>query len=76
MRDWKGIRDDQTDVGGGSLSDATGVSLAVDGELRRRPGLTYLAAHGGTALAHFRSPVTGSWLLVVKSSGAVESVAL
>jgi hypothetical protein len=73
---WDGIHDDQTDIDSDSLSEAVGVSYFVEGELRRRPGLTYCAAHGGVALPHFRSPVTGAWLLVVKSTGAIESVQL
>ncbi len=73
---WDGIHDDSSDIDSEALSDAVGVSFFVEGELRRRPGLTYCAAHGGIALPHFRSPVTGSWLLVVKTTGVVEAVAL
>jgi hypothetical protein len=73
---WDGIHDDSSDIDSEALSTAVGVSFFVEGELRRRPGLTYCSANGGIALPHFRSPVTGSWLLVVKSTGAVESVAL
>ena len=46
MRQWDGIRDDTSDVGGDGFSAATGVSFVVEGELRRRPGLTYLASYG------------------------------
>lgn len=76
MTQWPGIRDDASDISSESLSEAIGVSFYVDGELRRRPGLTYCASNGGLALAHFRSPVSGSWLLVVSSAGAIDSVAL
>lgn len=75
---WDGIRDDRSAVSSGeSLGSASrGVSFYVQGELRRRPGLTYLAAHGGNALGTFASPVAGSWLLVFKTNGELESVAL
>lgn len=76
VSDWDGIHDDQSDIDSDGLSEAVGVSFFIEGELRRRPGLTYCTANGGLALAHFRSPVTGSWLLVVKSTGAVEGIAL
>lgn len=76
MRAWKGLRDDQTEVGGDGLSDATGVSFAVEGELRRRTGLSYLAASGGKSLATFRSPVTGSWILAATAAGAVNGIKL
>lgn len=76
MMQWDGIRDDQTVIDSKALSEAVGVSFLVEGELRRRPGLTYCAPHGGIALAHFRSPVSGSWLLVVKTTGDIESVAI
>lgn len=75
---WEGMRDDLSQVAsGGSLGSASrGLSFYVQGELRRRPGLTYLAAHGGTALGTFSSPVAGSWMLVFKTNGELESVAL
>ncbi len=76
-RTWDGIRDDLSETGGSDLGSASrGVSFYVTGELRRRPGLSYLAAHGGTALGTFSSPVAGSWLLVFKANGDLESVAL
>jgi hypothetical protein len=76
MREWEGIRDDTSDVGGTGFSSATGISFTVEGELRRRAGLTYLASYGGNALAHFRSPITGAWLLVCRSNGDIESIDL
>ncbi len=74
MKQWPGMRADASEVGGEGLSSATGVSFSIDGELRRRPGLTYLANIGGVALSAFRSPVTGAWLNVVESDGDVKAV--
>ncbi len=73
---WEGLDDGETAIGATGPNDATGVSFIVDGELRRRAGLTQLAAHGGIALGGFRSPLNGAWVLVVKSTGDIESVAL
>lgn len=77
---WGGVRDDVSEVaygdGEGLGSASRGMSFYVQGELRRRPGLTFLAAHGGTALGTFSSPVAGSWMLVFKTNGELKSVAL
>lgn len=73
---WSGIDNAQSAIGGDAPADATGISFLVDGEARRRAGMTQLAAHGGIALGGFRSPLNGAWLLIVKTTGAVESVAL
>ena len=77
---WSGLHDDVSDVAHGkndSLGSASrGMSFYVQGELRRRPGLTFLAAHGGIALGTFSSPVAGSWLILFKTNGELKSVAL
>lgn len=73
---WRGIEDGTTSVGGEGPTDATGISFWVEGEARRRPGLTQLAAHGGIGLGAFRSPINGAWLLIVKSTGDIESVSV
>lgn len=69
MRQWPGLREDQTNVGGEGLSAATGISYYVEGELRRRPGLTYLADYGFISMCGFRSVLTGSWVTGVIDIG-------
>lgn len=76
MREWQGIRDDQTTVGGDAFTDARGVGYAIDGELQRRPGLTYLSAVGGTSLGSFRSPTTNAWATLTEADGDVQAVAI
>lgn len=73
---WSGIRNDVTDAGGDGLGDALGISFLVEGELRRRSGLTELTANGGIALGHFRTALNGAWLIVFKSNGDVTSVTI
>ncbi len=74
-KQWDGVRDDTSDVGDG-LSVMQGVSFAVEGELRRRPGLTALAAYGGPLTLAFRTTASGAWAVIVTSGGAIESVQL
>lgn len=76
MRRWDGIRDDQSDAGGSGLHDANGVSFFVDGELRRRSGLTRLTATGGMVLGAFSTAQSDSWLMIVTTNGAVVAQAL
>lgn len=73
---WRGIEDGRTTVGGQGPTDATGISFYVEGEARRRPGMTQLAAHGGIAMGAFRSAINGAWLLIAKSNGDIEAVSV
>jgi hypothetical protein len=73
---WRSIEDAVSTVGGQGPVDATGISFYVEGEARRRPGMTQLTANGGIALGAFRSPLNGAWLLIAKASGAIEAVSV
>jgi len=77
-KQWDGIRDDTTDIDSGFAlgNNSRGISLYVTGEIRRRPGLTYLSDHGGTAVGTFSSPVAGNFLVIFKASGELKSVPL
>jgi hypothetical protein len=76
VKQWPGIRNDQTTIGGNGLSDARGVSYAVEGELQRRPGLSWAASVGGTSLGAFRTPFGAAWALLTQTDGAVVSIDL
>ena len=76
MRKWIGVQDHISDVGGEALKTAESVSFRINGELRRRQGLTRVDTEGGIHIGHIRSPVAGSSLVVVQSDGTVEGLAL
>lgn len=76
MRQWQGQRSDVPQVGGSHFIDCRGVSFSVDGQLSRRPGLTYVASEGALLIGSIRSQATGSFLVLVQSTGNVEAVAL
>lgn len=76
MKTWAGLGDSATSVDADDAEDCVGISFAVEGVIQRRPGLTHLSSLGGNALGAFRSALDGAWLLVVTSTGTVESVAL
>ncbi len=75
-RQWIALRDDQSDVGGAALTKADSVSFRVDGEVRRRSGLTKVATGGAIYMGHIRSLIGGSSIVLVQSDGTVDSVAL
>ncbi len=72
---WDGIRNDLSSVGDG-IETGSGISFSIEGEIRRRPGLTWLADFGGQLVQSFRSPITGAFAVIVTSSGTIEAVAL
>lgn len=74
MRRWRGIVDDESEVGGDGLADARGLSFIIEGEVRRRPGFTWLASTGGHSLAAFRSPATDAWLMQTDTAGVISSI--
>lgn len=76
-RNWEGLQDDQTGAGDETgLINIIGVNYYADGQLSRRPGLTAITNLGGIALGTYKSAVSGTWLLVITSSGTIESVSL
>ena len=74
--DWPGIRDDlaATDARGALLAE--NVSFAVDGELRRRPGLGDRIAEAGILSSEFQHPTLGNYVVLLSSAGALKSVLL
>lgn len=62
---WKGITDNQTDIGN-SQSDIENASFFVQGELLRRPGFGARIAQGGILVSE-----QGSYLLYITSGGAI-----
>lgn len=78
MRTWQGIRDSQSDaVESGGLGNASrGLSFSVDGEVRRRTGLTYLEDQGALSMASLITPLAGAWLIAVGSDGNIEAISL
>lgn len=78
MREWPGIKDSVSDaVEADALGNASrGLSFSVDGELRRRPGLTYLGDQGAISAGNLTSPLAGSWLILVGSDGNIEALSL
>jgi len=71
---WKGINAAASDVSGDDAFDAVGVSFLIEGEIRRRPGLTKLCAIGGRAIGSFRSALAGAWLVIAKTNGDIVAV--
>ena len=78
MRTWQGIRDSNTDAveSGGLGSASRGLSFAVEGELRRRAGLTYLTDQGAIVIGNLTSPLAGSFLILVGGDGNIEALSL
>lgn len=76
MRRWRGVESHISDVGGDHLLAAQGASFHVEGELRRRAGLSELAAYTGVALGTFVSEISGGWLLFAESDGEVQAYRL
>jgi len=76
MRNWDGLRQDLADTGGDHFTDLRGVSWLVEGELRRRPGMTYLTDTGGVALISYRALDGTAFVVVIDSGGSVEEVSL
>lgn len=76
MRQWQGIKDSETDVAGDGAINAIGVSFLVEGELRRRPGLTKSFPVGGRAIGAFRSSVNGAWVVLSTNNGNLTAVNL
>ena len=65
MRRWRGQRGDVPIVGGEHLLTAQNVSFDVQGQLSRRPGLTYLNGSGGDSLASFTAQLSGTWVIAI-----------
>jgi hypothetical protein len=76
MRQWQGIRDDVSQVGSDAPSLVVGMSFYVDGELSRRPGLSYLYAADAIGMGTFKHPVTGAWLAIVGANGDMDAINL
>lgn len=68
------MKDGQSDVGGEHARLAIGVSYHVEGELRRRSGLTKFCDIGGTAIGTFTDTRGVTWLIVVESDGEIRAV--
>lgn len=75
IRQWQGQRSDVPIIGEHLLT-AQGITFSTDGQIERRPGLTYLAADGAESISSFGNAITGSFLVAVQSTGNVEAVAL
>lgn len=75
MRRHRGQEADVPVIGDHFL-DCRGVSFAVDQQLTRRPGMTWLADDGGTLVGSLRTQAAGTFLLVVQTDGNVEALSL
>ena len=76
MRNWEGLRQDLSDTGGDHFTDLRGVSWEVEGQLQRRPGLTYLTDTGGVEMTSYRGPDDVAYVVIINSAGSVEEIAL
>ena len=73
---WTGIKDSGSIVGGDDAKDAVGLSFLVEGELRRRAGLTRICLAGDWSMGAFRSPIDGVWLVFGANNSTVKAVNL
>ena len=76
IRQWQGQRSDVPVVGGDHLLTAKNVTFHVDGQITRRPGMTFLSSDGAESAVSFGNAVTGTFLILVQSDGNVEAVEL
>lgn len=76
MKNWLGLGDDKTNVGTPSLEVAESISFRVNGELRRRAGLTKESIEGGLYMTHIKSLITGGFLVTVQSDGTIDAVSV
>lgn len=63
MRRWVGQRSDVPIVGGDHMLTAQNISFDVQGQIERRPGLTYFASNGATSMASFTAQLSGSFII-------------
>lgn len=74
--DWPGIRDDISALDPKGALTAQNVSFAVDGELRRRPGLGDRIDEGGVLVSEFQHPTLGAYAVFFTAAGALRAVNL
>ncbi len=74
MRQWQGQRGDVPVLGDHFLK-AQNITFRVDGQISRRPGLTYLTGHGSVAMRSFGAKGL-SFLVLVETDGTVRGVEL
>lgn len=75
MRKWQGVTGSDTDIDGGFLA-LRNVSLRIQGELRRRPGLGTKYTTANRAMSMVEHPVAGAFVVVSDGSGNVVGSAL
>ena len=68
------MKDGESDVGGSHARLAIGLSYHVNGELRRRPGLTKFTDYGGESIGVFTDTRGVTWYVLVESDGEIQAI--
>lgn len=69
MRNWQGIRQDSDWTGDDGAFFLSNVNLDIEGELRRRPGLSAFSAQSGTCMLNFWNAANGYQIAFATATG-------